>query len=87
MALSKHVMKRLIDEDGHLIQEGDESEQELRQALINLYSHYPSTCRNRYPGNPISYAVPDITAFAPYSDYRHPRKRPTKRETVDTPAI
>lgn len=79
MALSKHMLKRLIAEDGHLVLEGDESERELRQAVINLYSHYPISCRNRYSGIPIVEAIPNISVLSPNSDYRHPRRKPAKR--------
>lgn len=82
MALSKHMMKRLIEEDGHLELEGNETEHELRQALVNLYSHYPSECRNRYSGIPIMHAIPGVWALAPTSDYRHPRKRVKKIDDI-----
>jgi len=89
MALSKHMMKRLLEEDGHLELEGNETEKELRQALVNLYSHYPSVCRNRYAGIPIAHALPDISVLSPNSVYRHPRKRPEKKieDVVDTTLV
>jgi hypothetical protein len=80
--LAIHIarMKKIIRANGHLVLEGDESTEDLRQALIYLCGHFPIECQRPELGTPIGELIPDITWLAP-------RKVPPKRRSVKTAAI
>lgn len=67
MAVTTRRMKAIITANGHLIQEGDESPEELRIALIHLSRHTLHKCMRPDLGVPIETLIPNISALAPAS--------------------
>jgi hypothetical protein len=54
-------MRGIIKANGHLVLEGDETKQELIEALRNLRHHSYTECHRPYLGTPIESLLPDIS--------------------------
>lgn len=75
--LAKRTMQRMIIANGHLVMDGDETTDELRDALIFLSTGH--NCRWPEYGVPIEKLIPDITVLA--KSGKKPG-RPRKSRTV-----
>lgn len=78
MAIDKRQMRSIIKRNGHLIQTGEESIEELREALIHLRRHTLMTCQRIHLGTPIEMLLPDITVLMA----RHTRSTNAKTQTA-----
>jgi hypothetical protein len=74
------MMERYIKANGHLIMDGTESTNELREALLYLRQHTQMHCMRPELGTPIEAFIPDITALTGNATGR---KRPV--QNVVTP--
>lgn len=73
------AMRNIIKNNGHLILEGNESKDELAEALINLrHWHSGSKCHRPTIGTPIQILIPDT---APIYAARSVRARDRDMET------
>jgi len=64
LALHKNLMRSIIARNGHLQVVGDETTEELREALYNLRKHTYAKCHHPYTGTPIESLLPDISVLA-----------------------
>jgi hypothetical protein len=64
------VLERYIKANGHLVLEGNESMQELREALIYLSAHKLRNCHRPHLGTPIETFIHDAREMLPVSPGR-----------------
>lgn len=80
MAISTLMLRKYLEANGHLVQEGDESRAELIEACHWLFPHTMERCHRPEKGTPICVYIPDITKLV----YRKPGpKRKVKDVTSD----
>lgn len=68
--MHKNLMRTIILRNGHLQLVGDESAEELREALLNLRKHTYAKCHRPYTGTPIESLLPDISVLTVKSTRR-----------------
>jgi hypothetical protein len=61
LSMSVVRMRGIIRVNGHLVMEGNETKQELTEALLNLRKHTYSECQRTGLGTPIDALLPDIS--------------------------
>jgi hypothetical protein len=69
------MLRRFVTADGHLVMEGDETSDELREALRNLWNHGPAECQQHGIGIPVQFLIVDKSILVPKK--RGPRKKDT----------
>lgn len=79
MPLTKVHMRTIILRNGHLVIDGSESADELREALINLRQHTFMKCSRPNLGTPIDSLIPDVSVLVVKSG----KKKNVKITTVD----
>lgn len=73
MALTKMAMQTIIIQNGHLRLTGEETAQELRDALIALREHTSSVCQRPMLGIPIEELIPNVSVVSPAAPVRKRR--------------
>ena len=63
MAIHKRHKVTIIKRNGHLIVTGDETTEELNQALLYLRSHTVNKCYQPHAGIPIESLIPDVSVL------------------------
>jgi hypothetical protein len=61
LSMSVVRMRGIIRVNGHLVMEGNETKQELTEALLNLRKHTYAECQRTGLGTPIDALLPDIS--------------------------
>jgi hypothetical protein len=77
MAINIIYMRKAIQANGHLQLVGDETREELREALLFLYDHSQARCHKPGLGTPVRALMP-IESL-----YRPTRVRPYQRPVKD----
>lgn len=73
-------MRNVIKRNGHLVMTGEETKEELTEALMNLHVyHQARDCHRLYLGTPIEGLISDMSVLVPKSS----KKRNAKVTTVD----
>jgi hypothetical protein len=73
------LMKKLIRENGHLVLEGDETKDELLEAIVHLRRHTYDHCLNGSMGKSMQVLVPNPDVL--YTPAR--RRLTTPKATLD----
>ena len=80
--ITKATAKMIIVRNGHLQLEGDESVDEMREALYNLRKHTYNKCARPMLGTPIEVLLPDISALAPTHKPRNVQRVDATKERL-----
>lgn len=72
--ITKPYARMLIMRNSHLVVTGEESKDELIEALRYLCSHTYRTCHKPWMGTPIEAIVPDISILYPKTPARTRRE-------------
>jgi hypothetical protein len=58
------AMRNIVRSNGHLVLQGDETKDDLLEALINLRHYHPDNkCRRPQLGTPIQILIPDTATL------------------------